>query len=986
MDEQRERLQQDLRGLLQGEVRCDDVFLQLYASDASINQIRPLAVILPRSTEDVVLTVQYAAEHGISLHPRGAGTGLAGESLGGGIVLDFSRHLRRILEVGEDYVRVQPGVVLDRLNEHLSITGHCFGPDPAMSHVTTLGSVISVDAAGSRWLKYGSARGHVESLQVVLADGSLIEAGREPLISVSDDPLAQRKNGLVSELAAVVRRAMPLLEQHTPRTRVNRAGYQLRDLLRAETFDLHKLICGSEGTLAVITEATLRIEKRPHHRGLVMLLCSGLETAARAALEVLADAPTSCDLIDRRHLTLARERDPRYASLIHPETEALLLVEHDGETASEVRTKLQETVRRLVDRTRLAFGSRLAMEEEQIELFWGLASQTVPALHRLRGSTKAVPVVEDIAVPPEKLPAFLTEAQNILKSHQVTASLFAHAGQGQLHLRPFLDLTKTADIRRMEKLTDELYEAVFACGGTISGEHAVGLTRTAYLPRQYGELYGAFREVKRIMDPHNTLNPGKVVGDEPRLLTLNLRPRSLPAPRTTDPATEPPANLIQLQLRWDREEAAQMATACNGCGSCRSQGPEVRMCPIFRFAPAEEASPRAKANLMRAIFSGELNPEHLVQDDLKAVADLCVNCQMCRLECPAGVDIPKLMIEAKGQYVATNGLVLGHWLMARLDVLGAIGSRLHPLTNWLITNPPARWLLEKTLGIARNRKLPRYARRSFLRRAARRRLTRPTRRSGPKVLYFVDTYANYHDPQLGDALVATLEHNGIAVYVHPNQAPSGMSMISSGALDEARRLARRNVSILAEAIRQGYKIVTTEPAAALALTYEYPLLLDDDDTQLVAEQAHEACDYLWSLHQQGRLQLDFQPINAKLGYHMPCHLKALRVGTPGYNLLRLIPGLVVTHQERGCSGMAGTFGLKKDNFRNSLRAGWGMITGMRHPSLQAATTECSACKIQIEQGTNKPAIHPLKLLAYAYGLMPEVGQLLTSRSEELVVT
>jgi Fe-S oxidoreductase len=545
----------------------------------------------------------------------------------------------------------------------------------------------------------------------------------------------------------------------------------------------------------------------------------------------------------------------------------------------------------------------------------------------------------------------------------------------------------------MSQLASDLYDEVLAVGGTISGEHADGLSRTPFIRRQYGPLVDVFREVKRIFDPQDIFNPGKIVSDDENLLVSNLRHLTVPggngqaAEIGVDAAPLPsPAAPQTWQLRWNDDEVAQAARDCNGCGACRSQLSEVRMCPIFRFAPAEESSPRAKANLMRSILTGQLPPSTLTSDEFKAVTDLCVNCQMCRLECPASVDIPKLMMEGKGSYVQTNGLSTSDWLMSRVDRLSWLGSMLAPLSNWAITNAVARWVMEKTLGVARGRKLPRFSGRSFLRAATRRRLTRPTRRDVSKVLYFVDTYANYHDPQLAEALVSVLEHNAVAVYVHPGQQSSGMPMISLGALAAARKVAQHNVTLLAEAIRQGYHIVATEPSAALALTHEYPALLDDDDARLVAANTSEACTYLWRLHQQGKLQLDLHPVNAVIGYHQPCHIKALQVGTPGENLLRLIPGLSVSRTENSCSGMAGTFGLKREHYRASLRAGRALVSSLRNARLQAGTTECSACKIQMEQGAGKPTMHPVKLLALAYGLMPEIAELLSAQVEELVVT
>jgi FAD/FMN-containing dehydrogenase/Fe-S oxidoreductase len=990
MDPERERIEADLRGLVKGDVRCDDVYLQLYASDASIYEIRPLAVIRPRSLADVVASVEYATENHLPLHARGAGTGLAGESLGPGLVLDFSRYMRRVLEVGDDYVRVQPGVVHARLNEFLRPLGRQFGPDPAMSSVTTMGSVIAIDAGGSHWLKHGSARRHVRSLQIVLADGQAIEAGREPLDENRGDP-ESRKGQLVWSLVDLLGREAQTIRDHQPQSLVNRCGYQLADVLGGRHLELAKLLCGSEGTLALITEATVATQPLPKHRGVALLLFERLDSAAKAVMEILPLEPAACDLMDRRHLSLARESTVQYDLLIPAETEAALLVEQEGDTLVEVRDRLTQVVDRVRRKKRLAFHAVQAQDREEMELYGRLARRVIPTLHRMKGSTRPLPCIEDLAVPPKVLPDFLVRMQNVLKQHQVTASLFGHAGHGQLHLRPFLDLTNPADVERMAQLASDLYDEVIAAGGTISGEHADGLSRTPFIRRQYGPLTDVFGEVKRIFDPGNILNPGKIVCDDPGLLTRNLRPLAAASDRQTsaidtDSAAPVPAPPQVWQLNWSTEQIAQAARDCNGCGACRSQLSDVRMCPIFRFAPGEESSPRAKANLLRGILTGAIPSATLTSDEFKAVSDLCVNCHQCRLECPATVDIPKLMMEGKGNYVLTNGLDTSDWLMSRVDRLSRVGSLLAPLANWAIAHRAARWLMEKTLGVAQRRKLPRFAARSFLRLASRRRLTRPTRRDVAKVLYFVDTYANYHDPQLAEALVAVLEHNAVAVYVHPAQQSSGMPMISLGALNAARKLAEHNVALLAEAVRQGYHIVATEPSAALALTHEYLALVDDDDARLVAANSSEACGYLWQLHQTGKLQLDLRPVSAVLGYHLPCHVKALGVGAPGENLLRLVPGLIVHRTENGCSGMAGTFGLKRENYRASLRAGRALIGSLRSPRLQAGTTECSACKIQMEQGAGKPTIHPVKLLALSYGLMPEVAELLSAPVQDLVVT
>ncbi|MEM7315254.1 MAG: anaerobic glycerol-3-phosphate dehydrogenase subunit C, partial [Planctomycetota bacterium] len=615
--------------------------------------------------------------------------------------------------------------------------------------------------------------------------------------------------------------------------------------------------------------------------------------------------------------------------------------------------------------------------------------------------------VEDIAVPPDALPDFIKRSQDILKRHQVIASLFAHAGHGQLHLRPFLNLANPDDVNRMQRLATDLYEIVLDANGTIAGEHGNGLSRSWFVRKQYPRLYPVFRELKRIFDPVGILNPGKVTESEPLQLMKSLRPVTVAPPRP-DKVTEPGAAVetepemgdaasksdktqeangaLDLLLNWNETEVALAARSCNGCGSCRTQGSAMRMCPIFRFAPAEEASPRAKANMMRGIFTGTISPEQLADDELKQVADLCVNCHQCRDECPAGVDIPKLMIEYKAQYVATNGLTFSDWILSRLDLLAPIASRLRPFANYAIGNRRMRWLLERITGLAQGRKLPRIATRPFLAIAKRRRLTRPERSGGQKVLYFTDLYANWFDLDIAEAFVHVFQHNGVSVYVPPTQIQSGMSLIAIGAIEKAKELAATNIAMLADAVRQGYHIVTAEPSAALCLTREYPNMFDDDDVRLISENTSEACSYLWRMHQRGQLELDFKPLNLTVGYHLPCHSRALGEGTPAEHLLRLIPGLVVRSLDKGCSGMAGTYGLKRENYRNSLRAGWPLISAIREPSLHVGATECSTCKMQMEQGTSKPTVHPLKLLAFAYGVMPEVSNAINHTGEELFVS
>ncbi len=444
---------------------------------------------------------------------------------------------------------------------------------------------------------------------------------------------------------------------------------------------------------------------------------------------------------------------------------------------------------------------------------------------------------------------------------------------------------------------------------------------------------------------------------------------------------------LPVLLEWNQSESlAFAARSCNGCGRCRTNADAERMCPMFRVHKGEEASPRAKANLMRGLLTGSVDIEHLESRELKAISDLCFNCHQCRLECPAAVNIPKLVQEAKAQHVAGHGLPVSERLLNRVDLLAAMGSCFPRLSNWSLGNPVMRWILEKTFGIWQGRKLPRVARRSFLRWAAREKLNRMNRSSGRKVLYFVDQYVNWHNPLLGRALVEVLRHQNVEVYIPTGQTPSFMAMIAAGDVVGARKLVKNNIRILAEAVRQGYTIVTTEPSAALCLREEYRHLIDDEDTELIAKNTFEASSYLWNMHGSNDLQLDFKPINMSVLYHEPCHARVLDAGRPALNLLKLIPGLQIQVADAGCSGMAGTFGLQRKNYRTSLRIGRPLINKMKETTAQLGSTECTSCKLQMEQASPKPTAHPVALMAFSYGRMPQLATWFIARSHGTVVS
>jgi FAD/FMN-containing dehydrogenase/Fe-S oxidoreductase len=990
VDDQQQRIAEDLKGAFEGDLLFDPLSCMQYASDGSLHQVRPLGVARPRSRDDVALLAHYAYDQRIPLVARGSGTGLAGGCVGAGLIVDFSRFMRTIERIDDATVRVQTGVIREHLNRELRKIERYFPPDPSGSAITTIGGMLGVDAAGSHAIRVGSTRDHVVSIETVLAEGAVIEAGLEPLIDPepangngleSISALRQRdpKRAIVDQIGRLLSEQQELIRRHQPPLVRNVAGYHLRTVLGRHEINLPRLLVGSEGTLGLFTAATLHTSPLPAHRGVALVLFGQLEPAVRAVPLIADQQPSACDLMDRRLIALARETDPRFEAMIPKTAEAALLVEQTGFTREQVQSRLRMVLTAIRSVDSSAVVAAQADEPAGIDFLWSMPYRVVPLLTGLKGATRPLPFIEDISIPPSGLGEFLVLAQRVLQRHQVTASLYAHAASGQIHLRPFLANPKPQNAEALEALASDLYEVTFACEGSVSGEHGDGLSRTQFLKKQYGPLYSVFGQVKNIFDPRGILNPGKIVEDDPHLSIRHLR-------RTAIRGEDAP--LVDLHLSWSRDQLADAVEECNHCGHCRTLEDELRMCPFNRIDPREEAAPRSKASALEAVLSGSIDAREMSTEHMKHLVDLCFNCKQCQLECPAHVDIPHLVIEARAQYVAANGLSRADWVLSRAHSFGRLGSTLAPFMNWALKNSGVRWLLERAIGIARDRKLPPFARRTFLTQVERSHGDRRVLSRKPRpVVYFVDHFANYHDPDLGWAFVRVMEHLGVHVFVPPTQLGSGMAMISAGDLEAAREVANHNLQTLGELAARGFWIVCTEPAAVVALSQEYPRLTDHPDAAAVAARVIGAGDYLKRTCTTEQLMAGLKSLGPlTVGYHTPCHLKAVSPDRALVDILRLIPNLDLRLIDKGCSGMAGAFGLTRDNFATSLEIGRGLMREMQQPDIVLGTTECSSCRIQMQQGTQKATVHPLKLLAIAYGLMPELTRQLQPGTQRLMTT
>jgi len=954
-----------LKSLLDCPVYSDPLRLALYSTDASIYQVRPCCVVLPRSTEDVVKVIEFAAENGIPVAARGSGSGLAGESLCSGIILDTTRYLNSLLEFDADAgtVRCQPGLILERLNAAVAPAGWKFGPDPASASRASIGGVIGNNSTGSHSIRYGYADAYIESLQVVLADGRVATLRPRPLTELNgpsgDTPDNCNLEKTVADLLLAHR---DLIARYTPRSQRNRAGYALDKALDDAHLHLHRLIAGSEGTLAVVTEATLRLVRLPKRTGLLQLHFRSLDDMARAVPVLWSVRPATCELIDAILAGLARAAYPHHRDALPPEgVAASLLIEFDDDDGVEIEEKMR-LAERLVP---WSASVQRILDPAHQRAIWQARKDAVPLLFRRPDRKQPIPFIEDAAVPVEAFPEYMRGLQEILNNrHKLEVCYYAHAGHGEIHIRPFLDLHDPRQVEKMCRVAEEVYELVWSLGGTISGEHGEGLARVQFAKRQFGPLYDLMRQVKKIFDPAGILNPGKKITDDNDVMCKNLRFAHRALPERT-----------RTRLIFRDDEFVREIEQCNGNGACRSFEPHLSMCPVFRVLQEEEASPRGHANLMRHYVTGLLDEQVLRSREFKRMVSLCANCKMCSHECPSLVNVPKLMVEARARCAALQGLSRTEWFLTRSEMLSAMGSIFAPVANLLNGLPPARWLMEKLTGIDRRRKLPCYHTGSFL---LRRRLSRMFGSSAsqpaegfsperPRVAYFLDLYANYNDHDLAKATIAVLEHNGVEVCIPP-QTGCGMPTINYGDLELARKYLKYNIKHLSEAVREGYIIVCTEPTAALCLKEEYLWLDDSAEARLVAENTYEFGQFLLRLHEAGALKTDFKPLKMHLGYHAPCHLKALQIGTPSLELLRLIPHLRITPLNAGCCGIAGTFGFQKKNFDISMQAGQRLFEALADESIDCGVTECSTCNIQMQQGAGKQVLHPAKVLAMAYGI------------------
>ncbi len=940
---------QGLEERVDGAVDVRDRTRRLYATDASIYQVEPAGVVAPANRTDVQATVDFAREHDTSVVARGAGSSLTGNAVGEGIVVDTSRHLDDIVELdpAAKTVRVQPGVVLDELNEELADEGLYFPPDPSTSSTCTIGGMVANDAAGPHSVRHGTTRDNVRAVECVLADGSVVEFDRRDrsgLDSVLDGDDRERD---IYETVLERRRTLATqIDDKYPDVERNSSGYDLESAAAPDGSwaDLSKLIVGSEGTLAFITEVTLELTERPETRAAALCFYEDVIGAAAAVAPTLDADPSAVELIDDEVLGYAR--DAWGLDLVPDDAGAALLVE--VETTAETQA---DDLDRAVEaaQTDACIGSQPATAQDEQDQLWKVRKASNPLLNRRPGDEQALSFIEDAAIPPERLPEYLREVREILMDYDLDASVFGHAGQGVLHIKPFLDLKTERDRERLRSVSEAVHETVVDLGGCVSGEHGDGRLRSAYLETMYGsDIYEAFGDVKAAFDPAGVFNPGKIV---PAADVAVASPDEDLRYEGYDPAE------IETALDFGDENGfASLVEQCNGCSKCRTTEGGV-MCPSYRGANEEVTSTRGRANALRDAIDGELGPDALTSDWFESeVLDLCLSCKACETECPTGVDMSKLKTEAKHQKHQEEGIPLRSRLFANVRTLNRVGSALAPVANRLSAVSPLRALAENVVGIDRHRDVPEFASESFLQWAD---SHTPADSAGARgrVALFPDCYMAYNHPEVGRATVRVLETLGYEVEV-PEVNCCGRPALSQGMVEHARDSAAGNVDRLREYARAEIPIISVEPSCTSALG-EYDDLLDD--TGGIPDVSTTVATFLHDRVVGGDLSLPSGDPETTVAFHGHCHSDAKGWDHAPVELLRQA-GYDVEPVDSTCCGMAGAFGYETEHYDLSMAIGDGLESKLDAVDADRIAAAGASCGQQLDD-RDIETTHPMELLA-----------------------
>jgi FAD/FMN-containing dehydrogenase/Fe-S oxidoreductase len=955
---QRDELARNLRQHIEGEVRFDSTSRKLYSTDASIYQIEPLGVVIPRTVADIAALVQIAGEMATPIVARGGGTSLSGQSIGPGIILDCSKYLNRILDVQPEArkVVVEPGVILDQLNAAVGPSNLLFGPEVSTSSRANLCGMIGNNSAGSRSIIYGKTIDHTVRLDAILSTGEAISTQRLTAAEWQRRATGtHREAELYRDIARLIQENQHEIERRFPKLLRRVSGYNLdvvcNGLVRGQQpTGLIDLLVGSEGTLGIITQAELNLLPKPRERGLLVAKYSSIAAAMNSLATCLEFGPSAVELLDRLLIDLARENLSLRETMrvIQGRPAALFMIEFSGDDAAEIADKVERLCNKLRGGPGVE-GFVPALDKNIREPLWNMRRASMPLLYGVPGDHKPITFVEDTAVSPARLPEFVDRFRATLQKHGTDGAFYGHASVGCLHIRPLIDLKDKSEQVKMRRIMEDVTDLVLEFGGSLSGEHGDGLVRSEWNRKMFGtQIYEAFQHVKSIFDPKGLLNPGKVV-DAPSM-NENLRYHDRYRPQE-------PTTVFDYSKQQGFVRAVEM---CNGSGVCRKREGGA-MCPSFRATLDEKDSTRGRANALRLALAGTQPVKDLRSRWLRDVFDLCLMCKACKSECPSNVDMAKLKGEFLELHYAGQFRPLNHWLLAQTPRLYRWGAPFAPVVNWLQANKLVRWLLHHVAGIDRRRSLPPLHGAHFRWWFPRHKPEAGAGRLG-RVLLLDDCFTTYNEPQIGRSAVRVLERAGYQVEL-ANIVCCGRTLISKGYLRQARDLVALQAKSLLNRLPEGVPLLGLEPSCLLTLADEWPELVPCPETQALAKRVHLAEGWLAREASAGKCQLPLKSGTAPCVYHGHCHQKALGAQPPTVAALRQIPGVQLDVLDAGCCGMAGSFGFEKEHFDLSEKiAGLSLLPALKKAANSTVIASGTSCRHQIHDFTGRKALHPMEYL------------------------
>jgi FAD/FMN-containing dehydrogenase/Fe-S oxidoreductase len=942
----------DLTRALGDCVLSDSASRGMYATDASIYQIMPRAVLTPQHADDVKQAMAIARKHGVPILPRGGGTSLAGQTVGDALVIDFSKHMNQVLEINREagWARVQPGLVRDNLNAQLAPLGLHFAPDPATSSRANIGGMIGNNSSGTKSILFGKTVDHVLATRFLLADGSELELGNTP---VAEFATRQGREGeILQGVQRLVESNREEIKARFPKVMRRVGGYNFDEMV-GDSWNLAKLVCGSEGTLGLMLEATIRLTPLPKHQLVCVAHFSELLEAISAVQGILDFKPSAVEILDHTVLSLSRGNLDIAPScgFIQGEPAAILICEFYGDTAVDVRGRAEAMAADLQQRG-FGYAYPIFEDAERQADVWKVRKNGLGLMLGMKSDAKPLAFIEDAAIPVEVLPEYIDRVGAICKKHETPVAMYAHASVGVIHVRPILDLRKAVDVQRLQAIAEETFELVLEYGGSWSGEHGDGLVRSPFNERFFGPtLYQAFRELKRLFDPAGLMNPGKIVDAPP--MTENLRYGAEFAEKA--PST-------QFQYRADGSFSAAVHM-CTGVGACRKTLSGT-MCPSYMATGNEAHSTRGRANALRLAMAGKLD-EDITGDEVFAALDLCLSCKACKSECPSNVDMAKL----KSEVLHLRRRQKGATLRDRLIADSAKAARtwcgpLAPVVNAVTGSAIGRKAIEALAGFHHQRLLPEFARVAFADQFAG--IGQPA--SERKVALFLDTYTNYHEPHLGHAALRLLNECGYEVLL-ANVGCCQRPRISHGYLTEAATDGLRTSQFLDDFLRQEIPVVAIEPSCCSALTDDLPDLIRDEALAARMREGVMMIDvFLLQEREAGRLPGRFRAATRDVLIHGHCHQKSLYGTSAMKALLADDEDAMVVEVDSGCCGMAGSFGYEREHYELSQKIGERRLFPAVRQSCGATVVACGfSCRHQIAHFTHRQARHWIEALSYSAG-------------------